>query len=296
MHEEDGSAARELLAQVACEATINVSSELRIQHADGTWRDFEVIAKNLVDDAGVGGIVVTFHDITERKAFERDLQQLAFHDTLSGLPNRALFLDRLERALARADRYRRSIAVMFLDLDNFKVVNDSLGHEVGDQLLVRGRRRLRECLRDEDTAARLGGDELAVLLEDIVDEQGVIEIAERISSTMTEPLVLNGRELFVTFSIGIALSTPGHDRPDTLLRERRPGDVPGQGERQGPLPGVRSEHDDQRAGAAGAGDRPAPRPRSRRAPGGRTSRSCRWRPAGSASSRRWCAGSIRRAA
>src|SRR5262245_12003238 len=107
---------------------------------------------------------------------------------------------------------------MFLDLDNFKVVNDSLGHEVGDQLLVAVARRLRECLRDEDTAARLGGDELAVLLEDVVDEQSVIDIARRIISTMTEPIVLSGRELFVTFSIGIALSTPGHDRPDTLLR------------------------------------------------------------------------------
>src|SRR5919205_902282 len=129
----------------------------------------------MVEDPGVGGIVVTFHDITERKAFERDLQQLAFHDTLSGLPNRALFLDRLERALARADRYRRSIAVMFLDLDNFKVVNDSLGHEAGDQLLTAVAARLQACLREEDTAARFG--------------------------------------------IGIALSTPGHDRPDTLLRD-----------------------------------------------------------------------------
>jgi diguanylate cyclase (GGDEF)-like protein len=120
--------------------------------------------------------------------------------------------------LTRADRYRRSIAVMFLDLDNFKVVNDSLGHEVGDQLLSAVANRLRECLRDEDTAARLGGDELAVLLEDIVDEQSVVDIAKRISAMMTEPFVLNGRELFATFSIGIALSTPGHDRPDTLLR------------------------------------------------------------------------------
>jgi diguanylate cyclase (GGDEF)-like protein/PAS domain S-box-containing protein len=218
VHAEDQPAVRVLLAQVASDSTVDLSSELRIQHAAGAWRDFEVIAKNLVADAGVGGIVVTFHDITERKAFERDLQHLAFHDTLSGLPNRALFLDRLERALARADRYRRSIAVMFLDLDNFKVVNDSLGHEVGDELLAAVANRLRATLREEDTAARLGGDELAVLVEDIVDEQCVVEIARRISLSMTAPIVLNGRELFVTFSIGIALSTPGHDRPDTLLR------------------------------------------------------------------------------
>ena len=128
IHDEDQAAASDLLAQIARRPSTNPSSELRFRHAEGPWRDFEVIAKNMVADPGVEGIVVTFHDITERKAFERDLQQLAFHDTLSGLPNRVLFLDRLERALARADRYRRSIGVMFLDLDNFKVVNDSLGH------------------------------------------------------------------------------------------------------------------------------------------------------------------------
>jgi diguanylate cyclase (GGDEF)-like protein/PAS domain S-box-containing protein len=219
VHEDDQAAARDLLAQVSATPSANISSELRLQHADGSWRDFEIIAKNMVEDPGVGGIVVTFHDITQRKAFERDLQQLAFHDTLSGLPNRALFLDRLERALARADRYRRSIAVMFLDLDNFKVVNDSLGHEVGDQLLTAVAERLRSCLREEDTAARLGGDEMAVLLEEIMDEESVVEIARRISTAMTEPFTLHGRDLFATFSIGIALSTPGQDRPDTLLRD-----------------------------------------------------------------------------
>src|SRR5262249_30715015 len=181
--------------------SMNISSELRVHHAEGVWRDFEVIAKNMIDDPGVGGIVVTFHDITERKAFERELQQLAFHDTLSGLPNRALFLDRLERALARADRYRRSIGVMFLDLDNFKVVNDSLGHEAGDQLLTAVAERLRSCLREEDTAARFGGDEMAVLLEEVMDEAGATEIARRISGAMTEPFVMNGRELFASFSI-----------------------------------------------------------------------------------------------
>jgi diguanylate cyclase (GGDEF)-like protein/PAS domain S-box-containing protein len=219
LHDEDQAAARDLLSQVSGSPSMNISSELRLRHADGSWHDFEVIAKNMIADPGVGGVVVTFHDITQRKAFERDLQQLAFHDTLSGLPNRALFLDRLERALARADRYRRSIAVMFLDLDNFKVVNDSLGHEVGDQLLTAVAERLRSCLREEDTAARFGGDEMAVLLEEIMDEESVVEIARRISTAMAEPFILNGRELFASFSIGIALSTPGQDRADTLLRD-----------------------------------------------------------------------------
>jgi diguanylate cyclase (GGDEF)-like protein/PAS domain S-box-containing protein len=217
-HLEDAAAARALLAQVAELPGANVTTELRLRHADGSWRDFEVIARNLLGDPSVEGIVVTHHDITERKAFERDLQRLAFHDTLSDLPNRALFHDRLEQALARADRARRAVAVLFLDLDNFKVVNDSLGHEVGDRLLKIIAERLRHCLRAEDTAARLGGDEFTVLLEDLTDEHGAIEVAERIAVEVGQPVTLEGREIVPTCSIGIALSTPGRDRPDTLLR------------------------------------------------------------------------------
>ncbi|MGE3907997.1 MAG: putative bifunctional diguanylate cyclase/phosphodiesterase [Chloroflexota bacterium] len=227
-HPEDRSAAMMLLEQVAREPGANVSSELRIRHQqqatahgpnlEDSWRDFEVIARNLLADPAVNGIVVTFHDITQRKAFEQDLQRLAFHDTLSGLPNRVLFHDRLERALVRAERRRRLIAVMFLDLDNFKVVNDSLGHDVGDRLLVEAAERVQTCLRAEDTAARLGGDELAVLLEDVIDESSVVDVATRISEAMSEPMMIDGRTLIVTVSIGIALSTAARERPDTLLR------------------------------------------------------------------------------
>ena len=217
-HEDDVVAAHDLLAQVAATPESSPSTELRLRHADASWRDFEVIARNLIADVGIGGIILTYHDITERKAFERDLQHLAFNDALTGLPNRALFNDRLAQGLARADRNRRSVAVLFLDLDNFKVVNDSLGHELGDRLLVGVAERLRACLRAEDTAARLGGDEFTVLLENLVDDGQPIEVTQRIAAQLSQPIRLNGRELVPTCSIGIAVSAPGRDRPDTLLR------------------------------------------------------------------------------
>jgi diguanylate cyclase (GGDEF)-like protein len=142
---------------------------------------------------------------------------MAFHDALTNLPNRTLFLDRLAHALVRADRRAHSIAVLFLDLDNFKVVNDSLGHQAGDQLLVTVGERLRACLRPVDTAARLGGDEFTVLLEDIRDFSEVTRLAEQIAETLAAPLNLDGHELSTTASIGIALSTSSQDRPELLL-------------------------------------------------------------------------------
>lgn len=157
-------------------------------------------------------------EISERKRAETELERIAFYDTLSGLSNRALFLDRLDQALRRAARHARSIAVMFLDLDNFKVVNDSLGHEAGDCLLVTVAERLQECLRAGDTAARFGGDEFTVLLEDVVGEQDAAAAAERILAALCAPVSLRGHELVPSASIGIALSNPGHDTPESLLR------------------------------------------------------------------------------
>ena len=147
-----------------------------------------------------------------------ELTHQAFYDSLTGLPNRALLRDRLEHALARARRSGDAVAVMFLDLDNFKVVNDSLGHGVGDALLVAAAERLRACLRPADTLARLGGDEFIVVVED-VDASQVGPIAERIGARLREPFLVDGRELFVSSSIGIAFSAVGHDAPDDLIRD-----------------------------------------------------------------------------
>lgn len=147
-----------------------------------------------------------------------DLAHQAFHDGLTGLPNRTLFLDRLERALVRAGRRTGSVAVLFLDLDGFKGVNDGLGHEAGDELLIDAAHRLEECLRPEDTVARLGGDEFAILLEEIEDASDAVFVATRLVERFHDPFFLRDREIFVTTSVGIALSGEGDLASRDLVR------------------------------------------------------------------------------
>jgi diguanylate cyclase (GGDEF)-like protein len=148
----------------------------------------------------------------------QDFQHQAFHDSLTGLPNRALFTDRLEHALHRAARSRHTIAVLFLDLDRFKYINDSLGHEAGDELLVAVGKRLRDCLRPEDTVARLGGDEFTVLLEDVYGLHQATTIAERIKRTLQSPFLIAGQDVFISASIGVTLSEAGQHAPGEVMR------------------------------------------------------------------------------
>lgn len=164
------------------------------------------------------GRVWSFSDITVRKTNEERLAHQAFHDVLTELPNRALFLDRLERAISRAKRHHQYPAVLFLDLDRFKLINDSLGHEAGDQLLVAVASRLRDCLRPEDTAARLGGDEFTILLEYITGVEDAIRIAERIAEELRSPFVIGKHEVFTTTSIGIALNGDETEHAEDLMR------------------------------------------------------------------------------
>jgi diguanylate cyclase (GGDEF)-like protein/PAS domain S-box-containing protein len=219
IHPDDLPRVRDIFGYLVENPGVNYSMELRMRHADGSWRVFEATGNNLLDDPSVNGIVVNSRDITERKAFEEQLSHQAFHDPLTDLPNRALFTDRLGHALARADRHPESVAVLFLDLDNFKVINDSLGHKAGDELLVATAERLRQCLRPGDTVARLSGDEFTILLEDMYDRKDAIRLAERIAERMNEPFVLRSRDAFTTASIGIAFVASGADRPDDLLRK-----------------------------------------------------------------------------
>jgi diguanylate cyclase (GGDEF)-like protein len=158
----------------------------------------------------------------EISQFPRRLDELArqaFRDSLTGLPNRALFMDRLSHALTRRERRGDQVAVLFLDLDRFKVINDSLGHGVGDQLLVALSQRLASCLRPEDTIARLGGDEFAVLLEEVKDASGPVAVADRLGAELQRPFIFEGRELFITVSIGIALTTLLRITPEDLIRD-----------------------------------------------------------------------------
>jgi diguanylate cyclase (GGDEF)-like protein/PAS domain S-box-containing protein len=158
-------------------------------------------------------------DISTRKRAEAALEHQALHDALTGLPNRTLFRDRLERALDNARGRERRVVVFFLDLDNFKVINDSLGHQAGDTVLVEVARRLRLCLRGTDLVARFGGDEFTVLLDDINHQSESDQVADRILEALGRPIQVGAREVFVSASVGMALGTPGQAQPDSLLRD-----------------------------------------------------------------------------
>ncbi|HWA12785.1 MAG TPA: PAS domain S-box protein [Burkholderiales bacterium] len=165
-----------------------------------------------------GGLSIYFRDVTERKRTEERLSYLAQYDPLTGLPNRTLFRDRLEQALARARREGHLLGVMFLDLDRFKEVNDNLGHSVGDELLVKVAERLKENLRDIDTIARLAGDEFTFIIEGAERAEQVTAVAEKILKAFARPVMAGGQEIYVTGSIGIAISANGKDTVDELLK------------------------------------------------------------------------------
>jgi len=165
-------------------------------------------------------LVFQFQDITDRKMEEERLVHDVFHDALTGLPNRALFMDRLKLATERARRRKDQVfAVLFLDLDGFKAINDSLGHMMGDQLLIQVSRRLKGCLRTTDTIARLAGDEFTILLEDLSDERESLRVVERLQKELERPCKLGTRDILVTASIGLTTSNPAYERAEEMLRD-----------------------------------------------------------------------------
>jgi diguanylate cyclase (GGDEF)-like protein/PAS domain S-box-containing protein len=188
---------------------------------DGTRFLANVVTTALRDKAGgLRGFSMVTRDVTERKMAEQRLLHDALHDGLTGLANRALFMDRLGHAVERARRHREyAFAVFFLDLDRFKLVNDSLGHLAGDRLLIEVGRRLKSCMRVGDTVARLGGDEFTILLDDTKDSGDALRMAERVQARLSLPFDLDGHEVFVTATVGIALSTMDYSRPEDILRD-----------------------------------------------------------------------------
>jgi diguanylate cyclase (GGDEF)-like protein/PAS domain S-box-containing protein len=214
-HPDDTDAARRLLEAATAAPGDGFTVELRMRHAAGSWRYVEARARSLLDEPEVAGIVAIFRDVTERRALEDEVAHRSFHDPLTGLANRALFKNRVEHALAR--RGNPLPAVLFVDLDGFKAINDSVGHAAGDELLVIVAERLLECVRPDDTVARLGGDEFAVLLDDVADPRDVSNVARRIIRSMQVPFAVAGKEVYVTASVGVAVhETEGIDH---LLRD-----------------------------------------------------------------------------
>ncbi len=176
----------------------------------------ECVGSNLLDDPAVKGLALNLRDVTERKALEDQLRQLAFHDPLTLLANRSLFRNRVEHALALSRRTQERLAVLMIDLDNFKNVNDSQGHDVGDRLLQTAAQRLVKCTRAADTVARLGGDEFAVLLEGVTTVEQAERIATSVSEAFRTPISIDGNDMLVTASIGVAFSAPGDDTENVL--------------------------------------------------------------------------------
>jgi diguanylate cyclase (GGDEF)-like protein/PAS domain S-box-containing protein len=215
---EDRPHLQALLADLTGLQNPEATAEYRLRHTDGSSRYVESIVSGLIADAAVGGFVLNTRDVTDRKMLEDELAHRAFHDSLTGLSNRAVFRDRVDHALARAARTGVGLTVLLLDLDGFKTINDSLGHDAGDELLIAVGSRIRACGRESDTVARLGGDEFAILLEDEGDEARASAVAERILHELAAPYRVGGRDVFVRASIGIASCLAGDANMDELIR------------------------------------------------------------------------------
>jgi diguanylate cyclase (GGDEF)-like protein/PAS domain S-box-containing protein len=234
IHQEDRFKVLEA-AREARSTGVGRKLEYRIRHKDGTWRVLESMASTIRNAKGdVVKLVIVNRDVTERKRAEELLEHNSFHDALTGLPNRRLFLDRLQHLFARARRYPdRQHAVLFVDLDGFKTFNDTMGPAVGDLVIVEIGRRLGGCLRHDDMVSRpqfefpimdavlsrMGGDEFTILLEEVSDPSNAMRVAERILSVLAEPVLVEGREVRTSASLGIALSKSTHERAEDLLAD-----------------------------------------------------------------------------
>lgn len=218
MHPDDLEKLEPMLVAAEGRPGVTLPAEWRLRHADGTWRHMETLLTCQLTEPAVQGVVLNSRDITERKQFEDQLRHQALHDPLTRLPNRALFGDRLEQALASQARRGGSVSVLLVDLDDFKSVNDTAGHQVGDALLEAVAIRLQTLIRPTDTVARLGGDEFAVLAEALPDQQEATKLAERLRRGLCQPLLVDGRELFAHASIGISSATAPGIGADELLR------------------------------------------------------------------------------
>jgi diguanylate cyclase (GGDEF)-like protein/PAS domain S-box-containing protein len=215
---DDPSSLGGATVQVRTHAGLQLGKEVIGRRADGTTFPLELSVTEVeLGDRTICTLVA--RDVTERKAFERRLTHQGTHDALTGLPNRVLFMDRLAHALATAARTHRPMAVLFCDIDRFKVINDSLGHTAGDALLFAVAGRFRSALRAGDTVARFGGDEFVILAEELADDADAVIVAEKLAEALREPIAIGTQEIVVSSSVGIAVADPETATPETLVRD-----------------------------------------------------------------------------
>ncbi len=219
-HADDREASTGEMRRLVAEGSDGYRIEKRYRHTEGREVWVSVSVSCVRDEEGQPSYLIgQVEDVTERRALRERLAYAAIHDPLTALPNRVLFMDRLETALSRAARHGRKVAVVFLDLDRFKLINDGMGHAAGDRLLERVAERLQRVMRPSDTVARFGGDEFVVLCDEIADEAVALEMAERLTNALREPFALAEGEVFVTASLGLALSGGDRDSAASLLRD-----------------------------------------------------------------------------
>ena len=218
VHPREVEASRQVFAEAVRSPNHETHGELRFRHKNGNWVWLEGFSQNLLHEPSVGAIVLNYRDVSQRKETEKQLEYHAYYDSLTGLPNRLLFRDRLVHSLSHAKRNRVGVAVMYLDVDHFKLVNDALGHSFGDRLLAEIAKRLQGALRASDTISRIGGDEFSILLPEVGTADGVAGVARKILDSLNRPFHLEGHDFFVTASIGIGCFPADGEDAETVLR------------------------------------------------------------------------------
>jgi diguanylate cyclase (GGDEF)-like protein/PAS domain S-box-containing protein len=218
LHPRDVARAREAFEALIKGEMAVAPVVLRFRHADGSWVHLEALGNNLLEHPGIRGIVLTSRDVTERMRAEERVQYLANYDVLTGLPNRSLMQDRLTQTIANAHRNRLRVALMHIDLDRFKVVNETLGHYVGDVLLKQAAERMRKSTNGADTVARVGGDEFTIVFPHVTSLQALSAFAEIMLDDLAKPFPGDGRELFVSASVGVSIYPDDAASADELIK------------------------------------------------------------------------------